>query len=473
MPTTSRKLIRHSLLIAIALLFIGGQILQLNIGWADNHDFRRVNQLFTDGPVGFTESDPAQDSPEYDLRYNNYWLPEWNLKWRIPSLYSAFSSTIALWLPGVLINILFVSKTTLSMLVLSLFPRLLVGTSLLLFAISLKNNKQLLVWTGFFILPVIGMMSTSHYAAYFNAFYQDVGALVYLLLLVIWLLFQPLHPDRKNNIITLVLISLLATTKASNFYFFILFIPFTVDLKTDIKKPIRLFALILLGVAVMGFSLRFVGDRSQANQYHAIFLGTLISSENPTERLAEIGITDADAYTNCKGSFYSKKGQQCAEKYAAYLSYLTPLKMILHEPKILYYHAERVAAQMQKLDIGFGLNAVDDPQNYSQPRYNLWSTLKSNYFPKSWNLYLFWGIETLLLLLYRKISTHKHLAVLALTLIAAALISMFTAILGDGVADLVKHIFIANLLFDLSSLLTLTLSALWGAEKLQHNTEAH
>jgi hypothetical protein len=226
MRSASQTLIRYILLLVIALLFLSGQILQLDIGWADNHDFRRVNQLFTDGPAGFTESDPTQDSPEYDLRYNNYWLPEWNLKWRIPSLYSAFSSTILLWLPGVFLNILFVDQTTLSMTVLSIFPRLLVGASIFLLASSLpKKKKYMVIWGFLFILPLIILFSDSYYAAYFNAFYQDVGTLVYLTLLVALLIIRAYWPNLGYKFVDLMLVILLSTTKASNFYFFILFAP--------------------------------------------------------------------------------------------------------------------------------------------------------------------------------------------------------------------------------------------------------
>jgi hypothetical protein len=221
----------------------------------------------------------------------------------------------------------------------------------------------------------------------------------------------------------------------------------------------------VLGFIVIAFSLQFVGDRSLANRYHALFLGTLTASENPTAQLQKMGIEDPNVYQDCKRSFYSAKGQACAEKYADYLSYPNIVKTILREPRILSTQAEKVASQMHKLDIGFGMQSLN-AENQKEP-VSIWSDLKKDFFPTSWALYIFAGLQFSALYFYRQRFSSPALIDLALTLLIGYLLSMFTAIFGDGVADLVKHLLTANFLFDIALLLTLTITTLLFVEQVE------
>ena len=175
-----------------------------------------------------------------------------------------------------------------------------------------------------------------------------------------------------------------------------------------------------------------------------------------------MGIEDPNAYQDCKRSFYSAKGQACAEKYADYLSYPTIVKTILHEPKILSTQAVKVASQMHKLDIGFGMQRLGAENQ--KALVSVWSDVKKDFFPMSWALYAFTGLQIGALFFYRQRFSSPSLIDLTLILITGYLFSMFAAIFGDGVADLVKHLLAANFLFDIALLLALTITALFFVE---------
>jgi hypothetical protein len=454
--------IKYVLGFLLIALFLGGQFLQWNTGWADNGDFRRSNQLFTDKPVGFETNTPAPDSPEFQSRYANYWLPVWNFKWGVPSINSAFSSTILLWMPGAVINAAFVSTGSLYSTVLSILPRLLVGFCLvLLMRYAWNDLRQFLIWGFGFILPLILMAGTSHYAAYFNAFYQELGSLVYLIMLVIWLIIGLRDKPKRFRVVGLILLVLLTTTKSSNFFFPFLFLPLIFNIRDILKKPVLLFSVVAVCVLAIAFSILFVGDRSTANRYHSIFMGVLVASENPAQRLQEIGITDPSAVIDCKASIYTTAGQACAQKFTAFLSYRTTAGIIFHEPKILYYQAERLSQFMQRTDIGLGQFAMGYSNPYSPALLNAWANLKEQYFPRGWWLYGFLLLELTLAVIVRfKYKRWAQLANLALVLTLSCFLAMELAILGDGIVDLVKHLFLANILFDLSATLSITVGLL-------------
>lgn len=444
----------------LILLFLAGQYLQRNTGYADNGDFRRVNQLFTDSPVGFSAQTPEPGTPERAIRYYNYWLPEWNFRPSIPSIYSAFSSMILLWIPGALINYFFISSTIVYMVVLSIFPRLLVGLCIFFLIVYFSGFRR---YTYFLlaaiVLPLVLLLSAGDYAAYFNSFYQESGSLVYFLLLVTWFLLRGKFTNKQFTAIGYGLLFLLTIAKTSNFYFPFLFIPLLFDLKKAWQNPKWAVLILVLTLLPVIFTIQFVGDRGAANRYNSLFFGVLVSSEHPEQRLKEIGITDPDAI-KCRTGFFSARGTACYKKYQDKVSLKSIGTFILHEPKILIHHAERLANTMQKTDNGRGKYApgVEAPRN--EILYNGWALLKQTYFPQGWTFYWLLLAEVLIAFFLKWSSSHRlvqDLSTLNLILILACWLDMWIAIFGDGIADLVKHLFLVNIMSDLSILFTLAM----------------
>lgn len=441
----------------LVALFLTGQYFQLQTGYADNGDFRRVNQLFTDGPVGFSKEPPESDTLERTLRYNNYWLPEWNFRWAVPSFYSAFSSTILLWIPGAIINYLFISTSILYMVVLSIFPRLLAGFCIVYLIAHFSRDKRYgLLLIMCIVLPLILIMNTSDYAAYFNSFYQESGSLVYLIMFIAWFFIRHTLSNKYFLVIGYGLLFLLTTAKSSNFYFPFVFFLFLFDFQKALHEiKWTVFALALLFLPVV-FTILFVGDRSDANVYNSIFFGVLLSSKDPEQRLADIGISDPDAM-NCLTGFFDPVGVACYQKYRDNVSYYSLVKIIVHEPGILVRHAKRIGNQIHGTNINRGKYAVGDTIHRNENLLNAWVLFTQKYFPHEW---AFWGVlfaETAVNSYLRKKGRHpliRDLATLTLFLLLSCWLDMWVAILGDGIADLVKHLFLSNIMFGLSVFLT-------------------
>ncbi len=455
----SSRIIKVTALFLI-VVFLAGQYLQLQTGYADNGDFRRANQLFTDSPVGFSAQPPEFGTPEHKLRYYHYWQPEWNFRPGIPSLYSAFSSTILLWIPGALLNYFFISDSILYMVALSIFPRLLAGLCLfgliIYFSIHKRHTFFLLV---LILLPLVLLLNTSNNAAYFNSFYQESGSLVYFLLLLTWFLLRGKIANSPWVTIGYGLLFLTTIAKASNFYFPFLFMPVLFGLKRTFKNP-KMAALVLaLTLLPIAFTITLVGDRSPANRYNALFFGVLVSSKYPEQRLIDIGITDPDAI-KCRGGFFSELSMACYEKYRDKVSLKSIGIFILREPTILVHHAERLANTMQKTDNDRGKYAPGDETHRNELLYNGWAWLKQNYFPKGWAFYWFLLAQGIITIILKWKSAHplvQDFSTLNLILLAGTWLDMWIAIFGDGIADLVKHLFMANLMFDLSIFLTIAI----------------
>ncbi len=444
----------------LMVVFLAGQYLQLQTGYADNGDFRRANQLFTDSPVGFSKQPPEFGTPEHTLRYYHYWQPEWNFRPAIPSLYSAFSSTILLWIPGALLNYLFISDTILYVVVLSIFPRLLAGLSLFGLIVYFSIHKRYALFLlALILLPLVLLLNTSNNAAYFNSFYQESGSLVYFLLLITWLLLRGKIANHPWVAIGYGLLFLTTTAKASNFYFPFLFIPVLFDLKKTVQSP-KMAALVLaLTLLPVAFTITLVGDRSPANRYNSLFFGVLVSSKHPEQRLIDIGITDPDAI-KCRGGFFSELSMACYEKYRDKVSLKSIGIFILREPNILVNHAERLANTMQQTDNDRGKYAPGDETHRNEILYNGWARLKENHFPKGWTFYWFLLAQSLIALLLKWKNSHplvQDFSTLNIILLGGIWLDMWVAIFGDGIADLVKHLFMANLMFDLSIFITIAI----------------
>jgi len=206
----------------------------------------------------------------------------------------------------------------------------------------------------------------------------------------------------------------------------------------------------------------FVGDRSGANIYNSLFFGALVSSEHREQRLLDIGINDPAAI-DCRKGFFSAKGTACYQKYREQVSFYSLVKVILREPKILIHHAERLANTMQKTDNGRGKYAVGDGSPHNEILYNGWALLKQEFFPQGWSFYWFLLAEGLITLFLKWRNSYpliRDLSTLNLVLLLACWLDMWIAIFGDGIADLVKHLFLANIMFDISILVTLAMTGI-------------
>ncbi len=453
-------------LLVIVILF---NVFHLRIGLADNGDFTRMADWFSIGPANFSENWVLANTPEWKLRFYSYWIPDWTLGKN--RYHYTFSSALFLWSPVVFLSRKLYSADTISLTVLSILPRAMILLYLwLLFAWINRNTRRPLLFTLLMGIPLAMMMSTTDYLAYFNSFYQEVASMVYLGLLIVAVLtvraseYKPL-----SYLFYFAAIVLFCMAKTSNFYWSFLTLPFVLPWKSLRKKALLYvpIALILAFVpAYLSVTKTWPVKTDVYNPYHSLFLGALAYSEHPADHLQYLGYPkDAERCVGVSG--YKPVGEQCIQTYWNMINFKQVLITDLREPGIYFRELTDTLRSIQVLTVGLGKTAYGDTTVYQAQRMNLWSVIKTAVFPRGW-----FFIGTLVLfgllagLAMKQPGFVGALGTLALLLSIASFFEVNVAMLGEGMADLVKHLFLANLSFDLALVAVLGLLAA-GLERIK------
>ncbi|GIV64143.1 MAG: hypothetical protein KatS3mg045_1482 [Bellilinea sp.] len=443
----------------IRILFIGWSIIMsiyhLNIGVADNGDWGRTILWFADKPHGFSEFWPT-DTSNNERRFFNYWLPEWDFNFQFQN---TFSSSILIWLPGVLLNYFLYSNQILYIPVVSIIPRFILIYLLIQFLNYLdKNTKYPLLYYFLCGLPFVLMISTTDYLIYVNSFYQEIGTLIFLPFLLIYSLEILSNKDvsKKKLVFLYFLLTLLALAKPNNFYWPIFYTIVLFITRYKIKNILGKYTtfIIITIVFISSFSSVFITRLPSSisyTKYHSIFYGALTFSKNPEIHLRRLGYDRDAQYCIGKSGFYD---QACYEKYKDKTSFSQLFSIYTNEPGTFFTSLVFTASNMQNLSLDYlGKYREGDNIQYREIRLNLWSTLKKSIFPK--------GIFLLVLILFYIFligyliitsSFHKQnsFSISAFLFSTACLLEMGISIIGDGRQELIKHLFAANLCFDLA-----------------------
>jgi hypothetical protein len=99
---------------------------------------------------------------------------------------------------------------------------------------------------------------------------------------------------------------------------------------------------------------------------------------------------------------------------------------------------------------------------------NMWSNAKFALFPTGgwfWAAILLFGIS--FSWGFRRKGFSREISIVGLVATAGCLADMFVALLGDGRYELIKHLFLANILFDLGVLALLCLTLVYFQNRTQ------
>jgi hypothetical protein len=458
----------------LALLFVvAGMYAQMGIGLADNGDFTRGARWFTSGPVGFTENVPAAGTDAYQKRFFRYWLPEWKLEFS--TRFWMRSSAQLLWLPGIALNYLFISPRVLHTVSVSLAPRLLLLLFLGLFFVWVERSDlspgQKTALAAFGGTGLALLFVNTEYLAFFNSFYFESATYIFFLAFVASLIvLRRTGYRRAGYLLCLATLLLLTVSRPVAIYW----LPFGLLFVFGVRKLWQTARLRLwyIGLVVLLTPLCFLFTKyPQPNYesgpaYHQMFLGVLTYSQNPAQQLSELGMSGAET---CIGvTPYTPPGDACLAMYRSKLTLINTLSVIVREPAILLRMTEDVANSMQKPTVaGLVRRASTDPGPIPPPGFDLWSRIKQGLFPQGWAL---WGTliayAVLFLWLRRCAGIRGELAQIGLIATLALPVEMYIAIIGDGPLDLLKHLFFANILFDVATLALLGLAVIGGVRGL-------
>lgn len=470
------KVLEYSVTCCLILWFCFSVISQMNLGLADNGDFTRSMWYFTNGPAIIKQNLPETETIDWHRRFFSNWIPDWKFQWNwmLPS-----TSSYILWIPGVVANYLFYSRDILHLPVVSLFPKIiLLGVLGWVLILILKYMKPPLLFIFTFGFPLTLLLSTSDYLVYFNSFYQESASFVFLFLFL--LLILHLHSSLRISTLILCILSLilLITAKQSNIYWTVISAPFIIFIWSKRKsssflKKILLTSLLIISIVLISVLITGTG-KEKVNKFHSLFYGALTFSDKPSFHLQKLNMGDA---VNCVGTkAFFDPGKGCFQKYYSQMNFTNTIQVIVREPQVAGKLFRHVINRFQDISLDYLCHHtnydlrerswmnwrlrfyLEENRSFvnsdKSARTNLWSIIKYNYFPRgtllalTLILFLAWFV-----FLFGRNGIIVRFAFIGTLSTLACLTDMIVAILGDGKYELIKHLFLSNVLFDISAIL--------------------
>lgn len=316
------------------------------------------------------------------------------------------------------------------------------------------------------VISFVIIFCDTAYTSYFNSLYGEPVTFVSLLFMSA--MAYMIAAEEKPSIPVLILFSagviIFAGAKVQNvpagILATLLFIRIAALRKDKIWR--RLCAAAAAAVVVVSFAAYFSISRDIriCNKYQTVFFGILKESPDPAADLEELGLDPSLAVLAGTNYFM--------EDYAVDIRTAEFRKMIdenISHIEVAAFYARHPDCLLKKLHIaaenGFKLNqGFGNYENYEGTEYKkttdvfcMWSDLKMEVLPHSL-LFIsaFFGLILLVLICEysRAYSKHKRLLIEYFGFIALTGIMQFVLpIIGDGEADLSKHLFMFNVCFDI------------------------
>jgi hypothetical protein len=448
----------------VALVLVAQLFVPTMVGLADDGDFRRVMRW---GGIEHTATDPA-------LRYWS-WIErtfvvdplQAVIGVGFPSSEGLVVKTVALaelpWLG---------KRFDLRGLTILHIGLLLFGLALLLRSWTGRSRFFPLLLTAAFTLVFCDIA----YALYLQSFYSEAASLIFLITTVgAGLHLVEGQLERRRLLIFFAAAALFLVAKPQNIPFVILLAPFCAFL-AKLAEPrervaIRGGAAALVVVAAAGFfaTPHYALD---PNKYNGVFMGVLKDSPNPAGDLDELGL-DPRLASLAGTEYWSSQsdevhGQWFREAFFNRVSHAKIGWFYARHPARLLLRlraAAKVSGNLQ-LDLGNFEHSSGKPARAKVQRLNAWSRAKASGGPRS---LLALACGWLLLLAGVLVATRERIQRLFLLMLWAMLpMALVLPVVGEGEADLAKHMFGFSALADLLIVLVGTVLveraaiALWG-----------
>jgi hypothetical protein len=452
--------------IAVSVLIIALIMISPVIGLADSGDFGRVF-----GVTGLKVLDPQQS---YEELYFNYAHQKFGYGgYALGGYVSTHVILVAVagWIGRVFngevfdIRILGVCYSVLYVWAITLLVRHSPETG---------SRKNTLILSTILALSLIFVFGDIGYLAFFQSFFGEPFALIAMLLLVASIMAIASSPSPTGKLLALFIVAALAvaTSKIQNAplgFAFALLAWRMIGLRTDAKwrKQVGIgVAALVIGSALM---IIVAPDRlKNTNLYQSIFYGVLKDSPHVAKDMEELGIPEK--YAVLAGTNYFQKDTAIPQKDPVLRQEV--LEKLSHKDIALYYlrHPSRF---MQKLDraaenamfirpyyLGNYDQSAGKPPGTISYRFSGWSQWKDAYMPSHSIVYisLFLAYYVVLGVIWWR-NRSRRLRLVAETLAVVALAGIFSCVvplIGDGEADLGKHLFMFNVCFDMMVISALT-----------------
>jgi hypothetical protein len=340
--------------------------------------------------------------------------------------------------------------------------------------------------TGGSLLFVFGDMG---YLAYFQSFFGEPYALMGMLLAVASTVAMAAQEKPSGKLLTLFILSaiVVATSKIQYGPLGFVFALLTwrmLALRTDRRWRRQ----VLTGIGILLFCsvLMIVAAPSglkHINLYQSIFYGVLKDSPNLDRDMKELGIPEK--YAGLAGTNYFQKNTVIPQNdpvlHQEVLNKLSPKDIGLYyfrHPSRFFQKMERVAANgmfIRPYYLGNYNQTSGKPRGTINRTFSGWSEWKVHRMPHTlgWYLGFYLLYFVALTVCWRRTSSDRTRIVLE-ALAAVGLAGAFAAvvpIIGDGEADLGKHLFMFNVCFDMMVVSAVT-AIVYGVVRLTARSKA-
>lgn len=426
------------------------------IGIADNGDFERIM-----GSTGLSYL-----SQDYKDKYFGYMNREYKVTPLESPAEDYFSTEIILVLLAKLIDkAVTLNKHIFDIRFLAFIYSCLFLLSIYLLVKFIRNDNPL---SGWIIAALLVFVFTDiGYISYFNSLYGEAVSFSALLLTVA--LAICVVKQEKPSLFTLagffLAATLLAGAKAQNVPLGIVFTIFGIRLlplrKDFLWKRAVIFFCVILILTTMKCYLSIPDRIRVCNDYQSVFYGILKDSPSPKDDLQELGL-DPNLSALAGTDFFMKE-------YPINIRDPETLKQIsdkINPLKVAVFYLKHPDRYLQKLRItaengfrliqGYGNFEKSENREFKETAdsFRHWSTIKTKVLPHSLVVVaLFFTVYFLLLVIQyvkkRKILTERLYTEIFAAIWVTGLIQFLIPIIGDGEADLGRHLFLFNVCFDI------------------------
>lgn len=443
------------------------------VGMADNGDFLRIMTT-----VGLDYLNP---SLSYEDKYFGNFIRQFQL---VPLGLGAYASTqVVLVIAATWLNKLLYSTEVFDMRFLGAVYGLLLMAAF--YTLVRYQKKRSLIFNLALAALLLFVFADSAYTAYFNSLFGEPVSFVFLLLtagLAIGLT-RSEKPSRKLLILFFLCAIFMVGSKIQNAPIGVLmglyglrFLRFRPD--QSWRRTVIGFSIFLLAgsAAMYVFAPK---QLKEINMYQTVFYGVVKDSPTPEADLEELGV-DPKLAVLAGTNFFTPNTPIPQRDPVLYESFYNHMS----HSKIAWFYLKHPVRLIGKLDVAaqngmtirpYYLGTYEKseglPRGTVTEKYNVWSELKHKWMPNRFYHVLLFLIVYLAVLTWeyvraRSLRSKVYLELFAL-IAAAGAISFLIPVIGDGEADLAKHLFLFNVCFDMM----LVASVLWIVHKLTMDEE--
>jgi hypothetical protein len=455
----ARKGDRQPLSTAVALIILIYAVMApmlINTGIADNGDFSRSMQWFIEKPAASATNWPPDDAA-WDRRFTKFWIDEWTLK---PDAEMAKmesrSSAQLLNMAGIAANAI-AGNADYSLRIASIPARIVELAAFAALAVLFFNATGSAVLTFVTLFFVSAILLDVSYKAFFNSFYEERASLLYLTILVpVTAMAFKAAGGWGWKVVFSVALALFASSKAQFaptpailliVYLLQAYISGAPGLVT--RRGLAAIAALFLVPQIIALAVTSGYEFRNVNAYNAAFLGALTFSDDPGRHLGDF----PPNATECVG----------VSAYAAGTCFEELAPLVTHGKVIGIYLTDLPA-----LGRAIG-SAADAMHDIALPQYGkghldglitpliepaLWTGIK-RLMPAGIWFYAMALTASGLLLPLSRIAELRPLVMAAQFLCAIAVSQTVITVVGDGRAEIRKHLLTANFAFDLALVLTI------------------